>query len=353
MKTETGFSFLSEGGYAGELIQNQPWQGHSLGQIEKWPPLLKSSLATALSSPLPTAIVWGDEMTFMFNETFLAETGCKPEMVGAPLAALWPDKQNAIMPMVQQAYSGKAAVLKGFRTNNNLTSSDTGDFDLYCAPLRDHDGTVHGAQLTMTSATTTGEAKITEESAADLQHRLKNIFATINSIISQTLRDQRPLADLKPLLMQRLSALSNAHAFAADTSKPLSVRNVVTAALGPHAGGRRNIVLEGPNLVLHEKQAISLFLGMHELLANAVKHGALSQEEGKVAIDWEQPSPKSLEFTWRESGGPSVSQPDRKGFGTTFLERVLPHDFGGRGQITYSPAGMTYRLFTDQFSPLP
>lgn len=348
MNEATAFSFLTSGGQAAELIRNRAWDHTPLGPPQHWPALLKSSLATALTSPLPTAIIWGKAMVSFCNTAFLANGAGRAQAMGGPIEAIFPTAREHVLPLVQMAYAGKASVLEDFQPEPAGFATAT----LYLNPLCDAAGQPVGVQLLLLQkAMQTGANSQSRAHTADLQHRLKNVFATINSIISQTLRDERPLAQLKPVLIQRISALSSAHAFAADTSKPLTMRPLIIAALGPHLTDQGKITLEGPDIPLHEKQAISLFLGIQELLANATKHGALSQQTGTIAIRWHQPSPESLEFVWQESGGPPVVQPMKKGFGTVIVERVLPHDFAGRGEFTFAPDGLRYSLFAGKMPP--
>ena len=83
-------------------------------------------------------------------------------------------------------------------------------------------------------------------------------------------------------------------------------------------------------------------------MTNAIKYGALSVEGGHVTVEWQGENGGRFEFHWRESGGPLVQAPARRGFGTTLMERIAPHDFGGEGQLSYHPEGLRYRLSTER-----
>ncbi|WP_181164540.1 PAS domain-containing sensor histidine kinase [Amaricoccus solimangrovi] len=179
----------------------------------------------------------------------------------------------------------------------------------------------------------------------ELSHRIKNILATVLALVSQTLRDP-DAASLRELLTQRLRALAAAHDLLNDarwTQAPL--REVVEAALAPFASER--IFIAGPDVALGPKRALSLSLAVNELATNALKYGALSTE-GEVRLTWERAldatGAPALALTWKETGGPPVRAPTRRGFGRRLIERVLAGDFAGEVRIDFAPSGLECRL---------
>jgi two-component sensor histidine kinase len=115
------------------------------------------------------------------------------------------------------------------------------------------------------------------------------------------------------------------------------------------------ICAQGPPVNLSARQALSLSMAMHELATNSMKYGALSAAGGEVTVRWTlEPidGDQCLRLRWTESGGPRVSPPERRGFGTRLIEQVLAEDFGGRVNLCYAPEGLRFELAT-KLSNLP
>jgi two-component sensor histidine kinase len=171
----------------------------------------------------------------------------------------------------------------------------------------------------------------------ELDHRVKNTLATVQSIAAQTFRN----ADVDPGVQRafeaRLITLSNVHGILTQQSwDTADLHEVVWAALRPHsAPDRERFSVEGPVLRLGPKSAVAV----HELCTNAIKYGALSAETGHVDVSW-RVAEERLRWRWRESGGPAVAKPVRKGFGSRMIERALAIQLSGKVAIAYDPAGV-------------
>ncbi|SDA12511.1 PAS domain S-box-containing protein [Methylobacterium sp. UNC378MF] len=201
---------------------------------------------------------------------------------------------------------------------------------------------------------------ISEEKAAaerqrlllnELNHRVKNTLAIVQSIAAQTFRGQTDQT-ARAVFDARMAALSNAHnVLVEDNWESASLRSVVDRALAPHLlaeiDGER-FQLQGPDARLHPKVAVTLTMALHELMTNAAKYGALSTPEGQVAVTWSlrdlDVGRQQLDLLWEERGGPAVTPPTRKGFGSRLIERQLPLEFDGSAALTYAPAGLTCQL---------
>ena len=179
--------------------------------------------------------------------------------------------------------------------------------------------------------------------AGELQHRIKNTFAMVSAIASQTLRGDA-VAEQREMFSGRLLALGQAQELLLDTPKELgSMRETVMKALGPHRDEVDRFTINGHNVVLSPKQTLSLALAVHELATNATKYGALSTERGRVLIEWDSTGVDDYPlggFLWQESDGPTVVEPIRKGFGSRVISRVFAADFGGEVVIRYAPTGL-------------
>jgi PAS domain S-box-containing protein len=179
----------------------------------------------------------------------------------------------------------------------------------------------------------------------ELNHRVKNTLATVQSIASQTLRNAPTAQEAKKALEERLIALSRAHdVLTRESWEGAELREIVAQALAPYSGqGEDRLHLKGPELRLSPRMALALAMALQELATNAVKYGALSNSQGEVEIAWEVEqagSSSRLHLRWEESGGPLVHAPVRKGFGSRLIERSLAHDLNGTAQIEFRPEGV-------------
>ena len=180
---------------------------------------------------------------------------------------------------------------------------------------------------------------------AELNHRVRNILALIRGLISQTRDSAMSVDQFIGTLESRVHALARAHdQITADRWAPARLYDLIEVEAGAYLGDRRDRVkLTGPNVLLTPAAFTVLALVIHELLTNAAKYGALS-DNGSVAIDWHVDAEGSLLLHWLESGGPAVVAPSRRGFGSTVIERSIPYDLDGRAEVNYRLAGLEARF---------
>lgn len=194
------------------------------------------------------------------------------------------------------------------------------------------------------------ERKLAEERQTlllhELNHRVKNTLATVQSLVSQTLRSGRGAADFEAAFMPRLMALSATHDILTQTMwESALLDEVLSAELRPYGGadGRR-IIAEGDAVRLKPQQVLSLGMAFHELATNAAKYGALSNEDGVVEVTWtvarSETGEPELTIRWRERGGPEVVAPERLGFGRRLIERSVTHELGGTIVMNFAPQGL-------------
>jgi two-component sensor histidine kinase/PAS domain-containing protein len=174
--------------------------------------------------------------------------------------------------------------------------------------------------------------------ANELNHRVKNTLATVQSIIVQTLRGADDFEAARTAVNARIISLAGAHDLLTDRSwAGADLGDLVKRALVPFAGPR--VVVEGPSVDLSPKQVTALSLALHELATNAAKYGALSRPEGRVELRWATKA-GHVQLSWRESGGPPVVAPSRRGFGSRLLEQGLLHDLDGESRLEFAPDGV-------------
>ena len=180
----------------------------------------------------------------------------------------------------------------------------------------------------------------------ELNHRVKNTLATVQSITAQTLRGAELSDEVRKALTSRLMALASAHDVLTDERwRGADLRELLEQTAAPYAqlDGVTPIVVSGPQVYLPPKVSIALALAFHELATNAAKYGALSVEGGQVQVAWSlEPleTGSRLSLQWREVGGPRVSPPSRSGFGTRLIERGLSAELGGEVRLDFRPDGL-------------
>ncbi len=178
----------------------------------------------------------------------------------------------------------------------------------------------------------------------ELNHRVKNTLATVQSIAWQSFKGTDP--DAFGRFSGRLTTLSKAHNVLTETSwSQASLAAIVDTATEPF--DRSRITVDGPDAAVHPKAAVSLSMVLHELATNAVKYGALSNEQGHVAISWScavEDDRTVIDFAWRELGGPVISKPERRGFGLRLIEAQAALEFGGTAGIQFLPEGLVCEM---------
>jgi two-component sensor histidine kinase len=182
------------------------------------------------------------------------------------------------------------------------------------------------------------EEKFRKLTVEELAHRIKNKLATIQSIVSFRLRDH-PQA--KNEIISSLSALKAADELIMATQEQgARIRDIFSTELAPYDVSR--ISMEGPDCLLSPKLALTMALLVHELTTNAAKYGALSNAVGKLSVDWRL-SGSQLNLEWREKGGPVITTPTRRGFGTRLLSQSLDQ-FDGTVETAYETTGLVCKL---------
>ncbi len=177
---------------------------------------------------------------------------------------------------------------------------------------------------------------------AELNHRVKNTLAVVQGIAYQTFKDNKASTEARKAFEGRLVALSAAHNLLTQSHwESASVEQLARNALQAAASGER-ATMTGERVLLPPKVALSIAMALHELSTNAVKYGALSNDVGRVALDWNKSADAEPKLTirWREQGGPPVMPPARRGFGTLLLERTLAQDLDARVTTSFDPAGL-------------
>jgi two-component system CheB/CheR fusion protein len=183
---------------------------------------------------------------------------------------------------------------------------------------------------------------------AELQHRVKNILATVQSVARFTARHSDTKEALIQSLTQRLAAISRTHdTLTRQDWSGQSLHDIVEREVAPYVDETNERVrFDGPDIHIEPHKALSLSLAFHELATNAAKYGALSAG-GAVTVCVESADGALSAVEWREAGGPPVTQPEETGFGTFLLTRILPEDLEAEVVLNYRTSGMVCRIDLD------
>ena len=177
----------------------------------------------------------------------------------------------------------------------------------------------------------------------ELNHRVKNLLATVTSIFHMTRRGAVSVEDLEKDYAGRLMALSNVHSAVFEAGgEAVSLAAVIELTVSPYQGEESRIAVSGPDLLVAREAATTLALCLHELTTNAIKYGALSQPEGEVVLTGALSggAEPMLTIDWREQGGPPVTQPAKSGYGTRYLRSALSSLFGKVPDLSYDKQGL-------------
>lgn len=217
-------------------------------------------------------------------------------------------------------------------------------------PLHDGEGMLIGAINMLVDIT---ERKLAENRQKilidELNHRVKNTLATVQSISAQTARHSDSLQDFSQRFERRLMGLARAHDLLTaqhweDAPLDFLVREILSPLVGRSGKGAQ---IEGPSIALDPRAALSITMALNELLTNATKYGALSSVGGNLAVKWhvrESVGRSMVDLTWEERGGSRVVPPTRRGFGTRLIERCIERDLNGELDLAFEPDGLLCRM---------
>ncbi len=196
------------------------------------------------------------------------------------------------------------------------------------------------------------ERKLVEERnkviSAELDHRVKNLLATVSTIARMTGRSARTIEEYRETFESRLLAMSRTHsALATGNWDGLQLRVLLEQELAPYRRAAESIHIAGPPMLLTPKAAQTLSMVFHELATNAAKYGALGTVPGRLTVTWEienEGTDKSFRLVWTEYGVRTVAPPTVKGFGSTVLQSVAKAELAANVQVRFEASGLCYTL---------
>lgn len=201
--------------------------------------------------------------------------------------------------------------------------------------------------LASASASLIRDEEAKSQMIKELNHRVKNSLATVLSIARQSAAKTDNFAEFYEAFSGRLVALSQSHdALSEGEWVEADAAELVQRVCISVAGADR-IAAKGPRVPLYPRAALTLGMVLHELCTNAAKYGALAQPEGSIAIEWSvlphAPGGATFALVWTERGGPPVEAPQKKSFGTRFIDESIRHELRGTAEFDFMTEGLVFR----------
>ncbi|ANT61049.1 hypothetical protein AYJ57_12140 [Salipiger sp. CCB-MM3] len=177
---------------------------------------------------------------------------------------------------------------------------------------------------------------------AELNHRVRNVLGLIRSLVGQSRRSAQTIEEFTAAVDGRIHALAQAHDQLTSTEwHPVALRELLKVELGAYiAGEEHRVTITGKPVLLAPEAFSTMALVLHELVTNSVKYGALSVPAGRVDVALERLPDGLQRIAWTETGGPAVRAPERRGFGTTIIEKSIPFELKGKAEVHFEVTGL-------------
>ena len=177
---------------------------------------------------------------------------------------------------------------------------------------------------------------------AELNHRIRNVLNLIRGLIVQSQGSSETVEEFAEVIGSRIYALARAHDQVTQKSwSPSSLQGLIRTECEAYAADdAARVRFDGVDAMIAAPAFTPLALVFHELTTNSSKYGALRDPNGTVSVTMHRQDDGALAIEWRESGGPPVIAPTRRGFGSTIIERTIPHELGGRAEVQFRPEGL-------------
>jgi light-regulated signal transduction histidine kinase (bacteriophytochrome)/CheY-like chemotaxis protein len=182
---------------------------------------------------------------------------------------------------------------------------------------------------------------------AELNHRVRNILNLIKGLVNQSKSEAKTVSEFTEVVGGRIHALARAHdQITKEQWTPASAYKLLRTEAEAYSNQNANrLQIEGPDICLQPAAFTTMSLVFHELLTNASKYGALTDERGEVTVCFNPYKDGTVEIVWQEKGGPPIgAPPKRRGFGTTVIERSVPYELKGEADIVFETTGLRARF---------
>lgn len=289
-------------------------------------------------------ILASPEHTFEFvNEAYRRLFGDR-DYLGRPVREVFPDLEGqGFFEVLDRVWAtGERFVANGLEARFSVGDGEVRQLflDFIYEPVTDEQGEITGIFCEGYDVT---DRKRADEQlrlmVLELNHRVKNNLATVQSIANQTLRGTEELPVARAAFLDRISALATAHdILTREQWEGAGIGEIAQGVLDPLGAAEGRVRIAGPKTALPPRTALAMSMAFHELGTNALKYGALSRPGGRVELSWTV-SGAEVTLSWIERGGPAVTPPSRTGFGSRLLTRGLATELRGKVDLHYESAG--------------
>ncbi len=299
--------------------------------------IIENSADAIISRDLAGIVTsWNDGATRMYGYS-------AAEMLGNRLDRLIPpnclDQEALVLTRVR---SGEA--VEPYETVRRRKDGVLVDVSITVSPIRDQTGTVIGASKIARDIRERKQAQARQELLTkEIHHRTKNLFAVVISVVMRSFAGKQTVLEAKEAVVGRLRSLAETQDLLINNDwHGAALSDVIEREMKPYSD---RVSAQGPRVLLKSKAAQNFALALHELATNAAKYGALSNSSGHIAISWQADEPSDhFTFRWLERGGPRVSQPPGRGFGSAVLEQVIAQHFDAAAHMDFDAQGVTYQV---------
>ena len=299
----------------------------------------------------------GSNITVFTQDPDLRYTSVSKPLFGRESTEIHGKRDDELLPAQSAAaiVTLKHEVLeKGVPQNAELRVDDGSHalwYDFHIEPMRDISGSLVGLTGAAVDITERKESEAhLRLLLRELTHRSKNLLAVIQAMARQTAKHTGNVETFLERFSARLQALARSHdLLVAESWHGASLHDLIRSQLGYYIDrDAGQVSIEGPEIQLKPEAAQSLGLALHELATNAAKHGALSKAGGRVQIKWQPSSNGGVELFWRETSGPKVATPTKRGFGSMVIEHNLARALDADVALDFAAEGLTCRMAVPQ-----
>jgi PAS domain S-box-containing protein len=308
-----------------------------------------------MQAPSFMCVLRGPNLVFELVNTAFSMLAGGRELIGKTFREGLPESEGQEYPRILENIFRTGEVHVGRSTR--ILLQDTPDceieehyIDFVAQPIMDANREVTGIFIVGNDVT---DHVRTEQRQAllirELHHRVRNTLAMVQGVMTTTAKSSANIEEFQEAFAGRIASLAKTHAVLTEQlQQSISFQQLLTQELGPHAGDQGlRIRLSGPAVHLPSQIAVPLGMAVHELTTNAVRHGALARQEGRLEVGWsmiEKDGEPALLCEWNEFAGTPVTPRCRDGFGSMLLERVLPQQIRAEVKVDFAPEGIRLRM---------
>jgi PAS domain S-box-containing protein len=269
------------------------------------------------------------------------------EVIGRPIAILVPpdrrDEQRTIFQRITNAER-----IENYETVRLRKDGSSVDVSLTISPVKDAEGKIAGSSAIYRDITMRKRAEAREKLLiAELNHRVKNVLARVDMVAVSSRNGSSSINEFTRSLKWRIQSMAAAHDLLSQKGwNGVGLEAIARNQLAPYAAAA-NVAVSGPEVTLTPAAIQAMGMVLHELVTNAIKHGALSVPTGRVTVSWDLNSnghATNLVFAWREFGGPPVLVEAKSNYGTRLIRGLVPHELGGTVDLEFAADGVSCRI---------